>query len=874
MRTLSHRTISVALLGVVIGCGDASAPVEPNGDDTGSGSGTMKSSLAFKTPQDTAIAALAKLHEQNIYAYFADLDPVAMDTAMAEAEAVGLPLSTIAVEFDKRGSVRGLWAYKGAWATSNDNPDDPAASALAFLATWSDLFLGSGDEMEVIGAKQLQAGGAIIGLKQVFNGIELYGSSVLVDVMANGSVRGLRGRIIPKSDFITSSPALDEKTAEVIAASELAPDVPLVVSTVGLRYFEPTSATGTPLPVQLAFLVDVETNEASQRFAVGAATGEILEAIDHRQHAAPKRIFAVDHSALQPPDPADLVCEDPACNCSVDTAGTSEVVCALTSEVYAFYRLALGRDGWLSQPSDPSNRMEALSDFSVPGDLNAAWNFLHDNVEFGDSSLCDSVAAHEWTHGVDHAPDLNGVDVTSDPLDEGLADVMAHFALIFNTGSTDWKMRTSSPACDLVARDLADPGSIIDPATGDFFPDHWSNFPPTGSVHSGATIIGKGAHLLGREPAEGSLVHWGRPVTGIGAADARKIYYDTMTARLTGDATLTEFRMEMIGAATDLFEFGTQVIQTTNMTEAIGLWTPDVPVDHDTDKAIGAAYFAVNGQNRRWLFYKDVASDALMYTYRTCTNYGLCSWQPAAQLGSAETRHSFGVSVFADNIFVSFANASDGAISYVTIDAAGTISPVYTLWWPLAIFYTESDVGSTVAGGYLYVFWRKPGSFDQPIEYVRLALSGQWQSVSTVPTDSTSGSGIGVTSDPSTQNVWIAYRKFGVTGMIEVRSASGTSWSPIVTVPAVPANDGRPGIAFYRGRLHLAMSRASDQALFYASCRANCAQASDCTDVVKQDGGGNTFVSLDSSGAADGRLYMWHRGHNSDGLWWRYKNSE
>lgn len=815
---------------------------------------------------EAALATLEAIHVQSVEKKIATLSGEELQIAMTWAEQAGMPVDKVAVSFSRRGVVRSLSAWEASWPSGLPVSASADEMAAAFLGKWSALFQHNAPEFEVAGSGAAPGDFDHVGLRQLHQGLPIFGSHVVVHLTGQTGIRGFNGLVVPSWALPSSAPLVSASQAQAVAEGLMVEAGPIThLGTAVLGVFDPEMMLDTSADAVLAYAVDVGTISSAQTVFVNASSGDLLHVKDLVSGAEQKKLYWLDHTFLPP---GTFVCEDPSCDCSEDYPGTVEDVCALTHDVYSYYSDRFGRDMWDNDPNSPNHRMQASADYGPVGSMESYWNTLLDQTYFGDAGVCDGQVAHEWTHAVDHATDGSGNDVQTKFLEEGFSDVMGEFFEKYVTGSADWLVTSGSPACSTVLRNLEDPPEEEFLFFGPY-PDHWSNFEAQdGWGHYNGTIIGKGGYLLGRESSQGEENHWGRGVTGIGALDAEQIFYNVLVWRLSNNADMTEFRNDMRDSARALFGYtSTQFTQTKNMTESLGIFSSDYAAGLSSDRAVQVEFFSVNGQQRWWVFFKNGTSTRFHYVYRTCPLWGRCSWSSPATLGL--TQHSPGATPYFGDLWAFYVDASSGDIKWRKIDGAGNVSSPATQGWS-----TDSGVTATSCGNFLYVFWKAPGEWEQPLKYARYHSAVGWSPVWSVPSASASDFGPTATCENGT-NVWIAYRRLeGSEERVFVRKLDATlSWGAELMVPNSVASES-PSIDYYRNRLHVGSTVSSASLAYYASCELPCSSGIDWTRWVAQDGASDAYLALDSSGAADGNLYIWHRGAGSTTLYWRWKDSE
>lgn len=780
------------------------------------------------------------------------------EAAVAElfmmAEAMGQPLDTVGVGFDRRGNVRylnggplGLFVELSGSTT--------AERAQSFLGSWSELYQSKELQLEVASVEDENSG--TVRLRQIASGYTVFGSGVVVQVDPMTSrIKSIAGVILPDAVVPSTPPvlmageALDLATSwGLLPASE---DAELGIA-------DPLVLTGQLGNPELAWRIQAAGEDGLPYLSyVSAHTGEEVVRIKQVNEAEEKNVYYISQYLCGPTD----------CVCSQLTQGTSEEVCELGSDIWQYYDDAFGRDGWDDDPLSQDHDITLLSD-NYSSAYGAAWLWGMQAIQFGSEALCTDVMGHEFTHAiVDDELEME----ESNYIDEGLADIMGEFFSQY-MGTTDWAMYTGSPSCDYPIRNLASPGSWTDPLDGVAYPDHWSNcwMEATRPSHHNATILGKTAHLLGRPSAEGSTTHWGRTVQGVGRATAEQIYYHSITDFLSASADLTEVRMSAIDAAEAEFPGNTTVIQATKASmDAVGIWTPDYDFGINSDTAVRSTTFSVSGIQRRYYLWKLAGATDLKLRYNTCEACEPnCRNNVTTTIG--DTTNSPGLASVGRKLHFVWKDRTSSAIKWRYVDDYGAMSSTTTL-----AYTTDSDIDAARVGTRFFVFWKPVGSGEQLLAGAYW-YNSQWTSLGTLPAGTVSAHGPAVTGD-SSGNLWLVYVKSvgGEDRVVARKRSSGGSWGSEIVFSGSLATQ-QPTAEYYRDRVHIAAENMVDSAydIGYTSCEMPCSSGSDFTRWVIQDGGAAHHVSLTAGNDSDSPLFMMYRPiTQATDIYCRSKNSE
>jgi hypothetical protein len=407
-------------------------------------------------------------------------------------------------------------------------------------------------------------------------------------------------------------------------------------------------------------------------------------------------------------------------------------------------------------------------------------------------------------------------------------------------------------------------------------PDHWSNYRKECNGHWNSTIISKAGYLMGREISEGFKTHWGFSVRGIGEVAAGKVWYFVLKYYLYGNATFTEFRHAIYNSC--------QYYCTTlsmcnyshciNSVDAVGFWSSDAGESWNIDGTVDMAKFAVSGQTRWYIFYKDLVSNLMRYRYRTCPLTGDCSWTSPMTFDSGSSGPSAAVLPGSYMVVCFQDEAAESFLYCDTWDSSGnkTIGPdiLQSIKGPPSLVYFDGTLYIAYIKSNNWIYWRKYNT-----------ATHVWGSENSAGFQSTLPPVLASSSEdylvPSDNYLWIVYRRssdnrlayrrfipsYSIWGSELVAGQSGNQF---------PIPQSTPGASFYRGRLHIA-SLDDTNDIWYASCSMPCNYPGYWSRCVEQDPSAQGDLVLDNYGASDGNLWLWHRLASDNHLNRRYKKS-
>jgi Zn-dependent metalloprotease len=234
-----------------------------------------------------------------------------------------------------------------------------------------------------------------------------------------------------------------------------------------------------------------------------------------------------------------------AVNEAFDNAGTT----------WSFYNNIFGRQS----VDDHGKTLVSSVHFGQQYD-NAFWNGQQmvygdgDGVVFQRFTSALDVVAHELTHGVTQFTAQLAYQVQSGALNESMSDVFGsvvkQWALGQSVTDADWLIGAAIMAPGFkgrALRDMANPGTAYDdPNLGkDPQPGHMKDYVQTDSDNGGV-------HINSGIPSRAFVIA-AKAIGGKSWEKAGKIWYVTLTQRLTGTAGFEECARETVSVARDLF---------------------------------------------------------------------------------------------------------------------------------------------------------------------------------------------------------------------------------------------------------------------------------------------------------------------------------
>ena len=253
---------------------------------------------------------------------------------------------------------------------------------------------------------------------------------------------------------------------------------------------------------------------------------------------------------------------------------------------YDYYKNVHGRNGINGSNGPGTTTAAANSGISLvssrvhfgSGYNNAFW--YQSKMSYGDGNgtsfsplVTLDIAGHEMTHGVTE----NSANLTyaneSGALNESMSDVFGAMVESYARGGAitadTWKIGeqcyTPSNGTGDALRYMDNPhlagnGGYTSDDDPDHYAERYTGTADSGGVHINSGIGNKAFYLA---VAGGTHHRSGVTVTGMGSADAARIWYRALTVYMTSGTNFAGARTAMLNAATDLFGSGSAQYNTT-----------------------------------------------------------------------------------------------------------------------------------------------------------------------------------------------------------------------------------------------------------------------------------------------------------------------
>ncbi|MHB9027934.1 MAG: M4 family metallopeptidase [Candidatus Latescibacterota bacterium] len=494
----------------------------------------------------------------------------------------------------------------------------PFETALRFIEANRELFrlAEPASELRALPEERDSGGRTHLRLEQVYHGIPVWGSRLILHFDADGSLYALNGRyaptpaeIGPAAFTVTGAQAIGQARSDLAGKTVFEEDsllgtlIPGYTGPTAEKCIFPDGQTGKPLPV---WRVETRPNIRERWISlVDAGAGKVIEAWqanprqDTELSATAKdalgdlRTFRVtlNQGVYSLADPgANIYTYDAkgkvitnSANLALATSQNNiwpdSIAVSAHANVRATYDYYLQKHNRLGVDGKKM-RLPVIVHFTEDGKpyYNAFW--AGEYMAFGDGlpfAAALDVVAHELTHGVTQFTVGLEYRFQSGALNEAISDIMASFV------DPDWLMGEDLPGGAI--RDILNPEKFGLPA-------HMNNYremsisQDNGGVHINEGIPSRACALL---------------TEAIGREKAANILYHILDARyLAPRAEFTDMRLAAIQSATDLFGAGSaEATAAKNSFDAVGILdtpSPDQPADVPPPRGGEWIAFVQNGR--------------------------------------------------------------------------------------------------------------------------------------------------------------------------------------------------------------------------------------------------------------------------------------
>lgn len=334
------------------------------------------------------------------------------------------------------------------------------AVALSFLTTYGSLF-GVSDAANALHMTETEtddSGAQHVGFSQHQNGIEVFGTKVIVHVDAEGAVEVVNGYTVPNAATIDTTPTLDAQAVAqaAIAYTAIADGV---AAESHLEIFNPGLITDKVTPTYLVYRIRVDSPtqpELAQWVFVDAHTGEIRDSYAAVTDARYRTTYTMNNGTafgsaqVMRTEWSSIVPANYSCNDDINNAHD------FAGNTYDFYKSRFGRDSYDGQGA--AIKSYACYDKNY---RNAYWDGSAKIMVYGAGFPADDVVGHELSHAVTQY--ISGLVYSgqSGGLNESFSDIMGESIDLTNGRGNDatsvrWDMGEDITGIGAI-RDMMDP---------------------------------------------------------------------------------------------------------------------------------------------------------------------------------------------------------------------------------------------------------------------------------------------------------------------------------------------------------------------------------------------------------------------------------
>ncbi|MEO6064992.1 MAG: M4 family metallopeptidase [Lysobacterales bacterium] len=434
-----------------------------------------------------------------------------------------------------------------------------AAIGLGFIVRYEDLFgvQNAGEELVFASSEVDELGMTHVSFQQVYQGVEVFQSTIDVHVGPGGSVKAAGNQFVPGLHLASVTPAFSkalaqDKVRRSVPGAKLTGEPRLVV-------YPQREKTAHPIAT-LAWLVETYDAQAPSRLlnVIDAYTGRIVDAIELIADAQNRKTYYAAFTNTLPGTLARSEGQGP-----LNYSGLLDIDRAhdRIGATYAYFLATHGRDSWdgAGAQCTTSTYYRNLPDQGQPSEpfQNAYWDGESQWV-FGENMASLDVVAHEFTHAVTQTTANLVYRFQSGALNESMSDV---FGMMVDRD--DWTIGEETSLGTL--RNIADPASAALGTRAQ--PAHTSAYytgcADCGGVHTNSGIPNRAFYLV---------------ATALTNAKAEKIYFRALRYYLQERSHFKDARAALIQAATDLYGCaGNEVLTLRNAFNSVGVvanWEP------------------------------------------------------------------------------------------------------------------------------------------------------------------------------------------------------------------------------------------------------------------------------------------------------------
>jgi bacillolysin len=470
-------------------------------------------------------------------------------------------------------------------------------------------------------------GNTVVRLQQVFNGVEVWGSTQVAQVDDKGVLTVLSGTVAPdldKKEQLKEKAKVDKKQAIAAAEKDLGfkpvhetvPNTKLVVyqngDTISYAY-EVVLNFLSPEPGRYHYFVDAKSGKVLNKFnrikntqdgkatlkekikgkvdevknpgakavigktVKGTGTGVLGDKKEFNMVQSGTSYYLQDDTRgkgiyTYDAKNGDLLpgvlwkSEDALLDATYDRAGVDAHTYA--AQVYDFYKEKFGRNSFDNKGAAMHSIVHYGQNFN-----NAFWDGTRmvygdgDGVMFTSFAGALDIIGHELTHAVTERTSNLIYMNESGALNEALSDIMGTLAEFHANNDPDYELGEDISTPDIKGdafRSMSDPTKNGDP---DHYSKRYTGTGDNGGVHINSGIMNKAAYLL----AVGGT-HYNVTVPAVGNDKLGQIFYRANETYFTASTTFSQARAGVVQAAADLYGATSKEVDAVNKAfDAVGV---------------------------------------------------------------------------------------------------------------------------------------------------------------------------------------------------------------------------------------------------------------------------------------------------------------
>ena len=455
---------------------------------------------------------------------------------------------------------------------------NPRARADAFLSEYADLFQikDPGTQLSYLGSTSDSQGNFFIRYEQDYQGINVFGSDLILNVSNNGKVKSILSGYIP-SIAVSVTPMMDVKNIETNLINDSGIKNVQLLSPSSLSIYDPLvfgESTGVSTLVWKIILDGGDSGIPTLYLADADTGGMLLQIplVDFTINRELREAYGIFNPITNLPLVSTKIADEKSVTTNPIKDADAQAIWNKLQVVYDFFK---NNFSWQSYDNNDSLiKAYVHAEYFCPN--NAAWVPAINSFLFCPGVVGLDVIAHEFTHGITRSTaKLTNVGEAG-ALNESYSDVFA--AMI--DPIAPWIISTEDGGKGFVERNIE---LLVNPDK----PYTMDKYDPKKDIHYNSIIPTLVAYFL-TEGTKGKEIN-GTVVIGLGKQKVQAIYFNALTKRLTSNATFKDARWATILACDSLIGTlgitGQDCAQVDNAFAAVGIGNPS-PTNGETPSVV------------------------------------------------------------------------------------------------------------------------------------------------------------------------------------------------------------------------------------------------------------------------------------------------